>query len=463
MFFSLVAVHAALAKPNVLFIVVDDLGTAISPYGGAAHAPNMQRLAAMGTQFRNAYVSIAVCAPSRTVFLTGLRPDVTQVWTIGPYFRRAARGEGMKIKTLPQLFRENGYNATGVGKIFHPGTPSGGFLSSEGGGDMCPTQSNISDCVSGASDPAGSWTEPYVFCDQYTNDTVQSPAMQQWPCSLHGTTRRSENATYTWPSCGGGCVQTDACIACLTRCGTWGKVGSWDSCVCGETCYPEGLVANRAIRTLREHKESTTALSTKAKPVDPFFLAMGLKRPHLSYRAPKKYFDLYDTEKIPLPKHAGPSPSAPGLSFHHNCLSDTHTSKQNVSVNADGSLQTANEKSIAASVGQFIPVVENGPNCVQSVLNRTRITVDGSHASKVEIQMDPTSVRLMKRAYYASVSYMDSQLGRVLDALTEFDLAKNTIITFIGDHGYANGQRGEGGVHVLTYMLTALRTNVHLL
>ena len=59
----------------------------------------------------------------------------------------------------------------------------------------------------------------------------------------------------------------------------------------------------------------------------------------------------------------------------------------------------------------------------------------------------------MKRAYYASVSYMDSQLGRVLDALTEFDLAKNTIITFIGDHGYANGQRGEGCTYLLTFLL----------
>ena len=49
-------------------------------------------------------------------------------------------------------------------------------------------------------------TEPYWFCDQYTNDTVQSPSMQQWDCSLHGANPQRD-AVYTWPSCGGGCVQ----------------------------------------------------------------------------------------------------------------------------------------------------------------------------------------------------------------------------------------------------------------
>ena len=128
----------------------------------------------------------AVCAPSRTAFLTGLRPDTTQVWTIGPYFRNVARGQGLDVVTLPQLFRANGYFTSGAGKIFHPGTPSGGFSSSEGGGDMCPGQqlNNTAVCTSGPDKKAaGSWSVPYFFCDQYTNDTVQSPVAQQFPCS----------------------------------------------------------------------------------------------------------------------------------------------------------------------------------------------------------------------------------------------------------------------------------------
>ena len=174
-------------RPNVLFIVVDDLSPTFEQYGGLSKTPNIGKLAQVSTQFKRAYVSVAVCGPSRTAFLTGLRPDTSQVWTIGPYFRNASRGEGMEVVTMPQHFRQHGYNTTGAGKIFHPGTPSGGLIKSEGGGDQCPGQSSQNDCQRRPNlDEPGSWTEPYWFCDQYTNDTVQSPAMQQWPCADHG-------------------------------------------------------------------------------------------------------------------------------------------------------------------------------------------------------------------------------------------------------------------------------------
>ena len=129
---SVVSVAAASARPrpNVLFFAVDDLGAYLNSYGHPhLHTPNFDRLKAMGTQFNRAYVSVSVCAPSRTAFLTGLRPDTTRVWTIGPYFRNHTGMDG--VKTLPQLFRDAGYNATGAGKIFHIGTPSGGMIGSE--------------------------------------------------------------------------------------------------------------------------------------------------------------------------------------------------------------------------------------------------------------------------------------------------------------------------------------------
>jgi hypothetical protein len=167
----------------------------------------------------------------------------------------------MKVVTLPQMFKKAGYNATGCGKIFHPGTASGGVSSSEGGGDMCPVHSeggennNCTWSAAGATD-LGSWTEPYFFCDQYTNDTVQSPAMQQWPC-----------AKDSWPSCGTGCVQPQSCIDCFIKAGTWGKGGfAYKSAVCPDECYPEGLIANKAIEALDWHKQH---------PEQPFFLAVG--------------------------------------------------------------------------------------------------------------------------------------------------------------------------------------------
>ena len=109
--------------------------------------------------------------------------------------------------------------------------------------------------------------------------------MQQFQCSLHGT-ERATNAVYSWPSCGGGCVQNASCIACFTACGTWGKGGAWDKCDCPDECYPEGVIADQTIRILKDKVAPGGAAG------QPFFHACGFKRPHLSYRAPTKYFDM---------------------------------------------------------------------------------------------------------------------------------------------------------------------------
>lgn len=393
---------------NVLFIVVDDLGTAVTPYGGLAIAPNMENLRNRGAQFDFAFVSVAVCAPSRTAFLTGLRPDTTQVWTIGPYFRNTSRGEGMDVVTLPQLFRQHGYNCTGAGKIFHPGTASGGISSSEGGGDQCPAQSGTNDCHSRpALKEPGSWTEPYWFCDQYSNDTVQSPAMQQNECSLHGTERRRV-ATYNWPSCGGGCVQNQTCIDCFTKCGTWGKGGAWDACDCPDECYPEGVIADQTIRILEEKADGG-----KAQPK--WFHACGFKRPHLTYRAPTSYFDLYERDKIPLPVHRYPSPSAPPISYSHSCIRDNHIPPDH---------PDADDMGMGGAL--FGPHDKGASVCDMLVVNRSRPEF-GSSESFIEINTNNQSVQELRLAYYATISLMDAQLGRVMRTLDSTGLAANTI------------------------------------
>ena len=439
------------AKPNVLFIVVDDLAPAFEQYGSPAKTPNMGRLAAKGVQFDRAYVSVAVCGPSRTAFLTGLRPDTSQVWTIGPYFRNMSRGQGMRVKTLPQTFRDAGYNATGAGKIFHPGTPSGGINSHTGGGDMCPgahpSRTSTGCPASSGTTDVGSWSEPYWFCDQYTNDTVQSPAMQQQPCSLHGEARATD-AVYAWPSCGGGCVQDVACIACFEKCGTWGQQGNWDACDCPDRCYPEGLIADQTIRVLKE-KAALAAAAREAgeAPPKPWFHAMGLKRPHLSYRAPKRFFDQYDLGDIAEPLHPLPAPSAPAISYSHSCQLSTHTSGGGGGGD-NGSGTAAVEVTVEdlATAGQSLYINDDGggdgsaadstmmataSQCTSMAFNRT----DGSKGL-IEINTNATAVRELRLAYYAVISFMDSQLGRVLDALeASEELSHNTIVTFIGDHG----------------------------
>src|SRR5262245_21164574 len=104
--------------PNVLFIAVDDLKPALACAGDPhAKTPNIDKLAARGTVFGRAYCQQAVCSPSRSSLLTGRRPDATEVYDLVTHFRKALPD----VVTLPQLFKNNGYSAHGIGKIYHPG------------------------------------------------------------------------------------------------------------------------------------------------------------------------------------------------------------------------------------------------------------------------------------------------------------------------------------------------------
>jgi iduronate 2-sulfatase len=80
----LAALHAADAsRPNVLFIVADDFRAELASYGSPAKTPNLDRLARRSLQFDHAYAQQAVCNPSRSSFLTGLRPDTLRIWNNG--------------------------------------------------------------------------------------------------------------------------------------------------------------------------------------------------------------------------------------------------------------------------------------------------------------------------------------------------------------------------------------------
>jgi len=119
---------SAASRPNILFIAVDDLNDWVGPLGGhpQTKTPNIDRLAARGTTFVNAHSPSALCNPSRTALLTGLRPSTSGVYSNGPDWRQEAVFEG--VTTLPRFFRDNGYATYGGGKIFHAHTfGPGGF------------------------------------------------------------------------------------------------------------------------------------------------------------------------------------------------------------------------------------------------------------------------------------------------------------------------------------------------
>lgn len=104
------------SRYNVLFIAVDDLRPELNCYGKSyIQSPNIDKLAAQGLIFNRAYCQQAVCSPSRTSLLTGLRPDATKIYDLQTHFRTTVPN----VVTLPEYFKKNGYHTVGMGKIFH--------------------------------------------------------------------------------------------------------------------------------------------------------------------------------------------------------------------------------------------------------------------------------------------------------------------------------------------------------
>ena len=111
-------------RPNVLFIVADDLNVALGSYLGSAphphyataRTPNLDRLAAEGVRFERAYVQNPLCNPSRISFLSGLRPPSTEIYDGGTDPRSRI---GDELRLLPEHFHDHGYFTARVGKIGH--------------------------------------------------------------------------------------------------------------------------------------------------------------------------------------------------------------------------------------------------------------------------------------------------------------------------------------------------------
>ncbi|MFP6581447.1 MAG: sulfatase-like hydrolase/transferase, partial [Candidatus Hydrogenedentota bacterium] len=107
-------------RPNVLFIISDDLNNDMGTYGHPlVQTPNLDRLASQGLTFDRMYCQYTLCNPSRSSLMSSLYPEQTRIFGNGTPIRRPFPN----VVTMPQLFRNNGYFTARAGKIYHYGVP----------------------------------------------------------------------------------------------------------------------------------------------------------------------------------------------------------------------------------------------------------------------------------------------------------------------------------------------------
>jgi iduronate 2-sulfatase len=331
--YSAVACRTATAEPgdggrrNVLFIAVDDLRTELGCYGvPGIHSPNIDALAACGTVFDRAYCQQAVCSPSRTSLMTGLRPDSTRVYNLTTHFRTTVP----EVITLPQHFKDHGYFTQSVGKIYH-----------------------------GGLDDPPSWSEPSPKAGRPMYALPENQAL------VARKAKAAAGKKFATPS-----QRYNA------RTGP-----SYENADVTDSTYADGAIADAAIAMLRSSQDR------------PFFLAVGFLKPHLPFIAPRAYWDLYQRDEIPLAANPFPPRDAP-----REALSNW------------GELRAYDD------------IPSTGP-------------------------LSEEKARILKHGYYACVSYIDAQLGRVLAELDRLQLRERTVIVLWGDHGWKLGEHGAWCKH----------------
>jgi len=323
---SACCLQAASPKPNVLLICVDDLKPLLGCYGErAVKSPNIDRLAASGMVFERAYCNQAVCAPSRNALMTGMRPTSLGIYDLGTNFRAAAPD----AVTLPQYFARHGYRTEGLGKIFHVGH--------------------------GNHEDPESWSVPHWHAKVVAYALPESRA-------TNGLSR--EEALFDN-------VPTE-------KARRLPRGAAYESADVPDNTYPDGRIAEEAMRRLRAAKQRG----------EPFFLAVGFVKPHLPFCAPKKYWDQYDPAAFKLPARRMPPDGAPAYA-----------------------------PQFGGELRQYRGVPDAG--ALPEGMQRTLI-----------------------HGYHAAISYMDAQLGRVLDELDRLALSKSTIVVLWGDHGWHLGDHG---------------------
>jgi arylsulfatase A-like enzyme len=305
-------------RMNVLFIAVDDLRPELGCYG-KKHiiSPNIDRLAGRGLLFERTYCQQAVCAPSRASIMSGVRPDTSKIYDLNTPLRTAMPN----VLSLPQHFKNNGYETLSIGKIYHH------------------TKDDLrgwtAEPYRAGTFPEGAWKGRGYLTqeafDQMKKYNKANPKMQ-------------------------------------------GRGPAFEAADVEDNIYPDGANTDHAISELNRLKDK------------PFFMAMGLYKPHLPFNSPRKYWDMYKPEEIKLADNPFIPKNAPTYA-------------------------TTNW----GELRNYYGIPKKGP-CSEQL------------------------ARQLIHGYYACISYIDAQVGRLLDELDRLKLSDKTVIILWGDHGWKLGE-----------------------
>ncbi len=318
------------SKMNILFINIEDCYAGVwGCYGNPiCKTPNIDRFARTAVRFDSAYCQAVSCNPSRTSFLSGLRPMSTHVFSNGDVMNEHLPAGTV---TLPEMFKTKGFTTADIGKLFHRI-------------DYAEKQMASFDRIEFYEKPEG-WKGPGPILG-FTPPPQRGPAVKNLTAK-EKRQRQQQNSDR----------------------------------------YGDSGLAPEQERDYQMASTAAALLEEFSKSKKPFFLAVSQSRPHTPLIAPKKYIDMYDPAKIPTP---------------------------------------------AAAPDTFV--------------NMPGHYVKRAHGNNPDIFMQhqptPEQARAAIAAYYACVSFVDDNVGRILHTLDQTGLARNTVVIFLGDHGFHLGDHG---------------------
>ena len=318
------------AKPNVVFIIADDLMKQVELYGDdRIKTPALSQLAKESLLFDRAYAQYPLCGPSRASMLLSKFPTNTGItWNkIGKSTKTQQKAKELGIQTMPAYFRSNGYTTIGGGKLYHDGTT--------------PNRLGVKNDFTVVLASTGQDGKK-VRADQYKPREGQNNKKKGKKEKMTLISQASDYGDYE---------------------------------------HKDGTLI----------KEAKTWLNNYAgkKEQAPFFMALGLRKPHSPFSAPKRFFDMYQRDNMKISDI-----KAPRDILSHYSLNKSTTL---LSVHADTMQYTADT-------------------------------------------LPDSKKREIMHGYSACVSYIDFLVGDLIATLKSKGLYENTIIVFTSDHGYKLGE-----------------------